>query len=472
MAQILFRFKILVFLLLIGVPEAYASSSFRLPEYQKFELSNGLTVFLMPQKKVPMLHVSIAIQGGSAADGADHPGLADFTVNAISLGSKSYSKDDIEEMLDFHGANLSQGSLKDYSLVEISLASKDVSKLLPMLADVVRNPTFPSKEVSKLKALTIANLTKARESPGELADPFFDKLVFGGHPYGTPTAGTPRSVRRLAVQDLKSYHSRFFSPHQMAISVVGDFEAPNLKSLIERAFSDWTSKESQDLSDNSRKKSMEVPKESRLLMINKNDAGETTFRIGGYGITRTNKDWVPLYVLNTALGGRFTSLLNDALRVKSGLTYGAKSGFDSMRDGGTFAIESFTATENTFKALDLALDTYRKFLSDGIDGKTLDSAKAYVKGQFPPKYETMANLSHLLMESWIYGLPEKWIDSFEDDVDSVTPEVTRALITTYFPQKNLDIVLIGKTAELRRGLKKYGRVIEKEIIEAEDARVF
>ena len=258
----------------------------------------------------------------------------------------------------------------------------------------------------------------------------------------------------------------------MAISVVGDFESQNLKLLIEKAFSDWPSKKSVELADIHRNKISETSKESRLLMINKNDAGETTFRIGGYGITRANKDWVPLYVINTALGGRFTSLLNDALRVKSGLTYGAKSGFDSVRDGGTFAIESFTATENTFKALDLALDTYRKFLSDGLDAKTLDSAKAYVKGQFPPKYETMASLSHVLVESWIYGLSDKWIDNFEYEVDSITPEATRALITTYFPKNKLDIVLIGKTTVLRGGLKKYGRVIEKEIIEAEDAREF
>lgn len=152
----------------------------------------------------------------------------------------------------------------------------------------------------------------------------------------------------------------------------------------------------------------------RVWLVNKSDATETTFLIGGPGIARNDPDYVPLQVLNTIIGGRFTFWLNDELRVNSGLTYGARSEFATLAQTGTFAISSFTALPRTEPALDLALKTYQRLWDNGIDAATLESAKAYVKGQFPPRFETSVALSGLLGEMFVSDVDRAQIDNFHE----------------------------------------------------------
>ncbi len=206
-----------------------------------------------------------------------------------------------------------------------------------------------------------------------------------------------------------------------------------------------------------------VPTEARVLLVDKPDASEATFYIGGPGVAVTNEDRVGLQVVNTILGGRFTSWLNDELRVNAGLTYGARSGFISYASGGLFRITTFTRTATTFEAIDLALKTYNRLWDQGIDAETLASAKAYVKGQFPPRYETSGQLAGLLGQMQFYGYDESFINDFETRVNSLTVAGTRRLIDTYFPHDNLQFVVIGKGEAIRDGLTKYGAVTEVEI---------
>jgi DNA-directed RNA polymerase len=209
----------------------------------------------------------------------------------------------------------------------------------------------------------------------------------------------------------------------------------------------------------------------RVLLVDKSDSRETTFRIGGLGVPADSPDWTELQVLNTILGGRFTSLLNEELRVKSGLTYGARSRFAGMRSSGAFAISSFTATENTEKAVDLALKTYMGFVKNGVDAATLDSAKAYIKGLFPPRYETTDALSGFLIEMWTYKLSDAVINDFEKEVNSLTLDRANELIRKYFPSENLDILLIGQAAKIQDVASKYGRVIKTDMTSAQEGRL-
>jgi predicted Zn-dependent peptidase len=202
---------------------------------------------------------------------------------------------------------------------------------------------------------------------------------------------------------------------------------------------------------------------ARVLLVNKPDAIETTFLIGGAGIARNDPDYVQLQVVNTVLGGRFTSWLNDELRVNSGLTYGANSQFATLAQTGTFAISSFTALPKTEAALALAHKTYQRLWDKGIDAATLASAKAYVKGQFPPRYETSEQLASLLGDMYANRVDRAQIDNFTRDVDSLTPEKAKALVDKHFPRKQLQTVLVGKAEAIRAIAKTYGEVSEIEI---------
>jgi predicted Zn-dependent peptidase len=450
---------------LLTLTSAVKAEPFKLPAYESYSLPNGIQIYLMPQKEVPLLHVTVGIQSGSALDGAQF-GLASFTGDALNMGTKNYSKDRLEDIFDFHGAYFSSSIDQDFTTVEMSLAAKDVDKLLPIFSEIVMTPTFPEKEVAKLREQAVSALKKAKESPNQVADQFFNRLVFDQHPYGTPLTGTPKAIGKLTRNDLQKFHAHAYRPQYAAVSMVGALDIPTMKKLVEKNFGAWAAGTSTLRPTPSVK--TEGKGAGRVLLVNKDDASETTFRIGGMGVKRDDQDWISLQVLNTILGGRFTSLLNEELRVKTGLTYGARSRFEGFKNSGTFSIASFTATENTDKALDLALKTYQGFVKAGIDEATLNSAKAYVKGQFPPRYETSAALSSLLVEMWVYKLSDLVINKFEAEVDNLTATRANELIKKHFPADKLDILLIGQASKIQDIAQRYGRVIKTDITTAQE----
>jgi predicted Zn-dependent peptidase len=202
---------------------------------------------------------------------------------------------------------------------------------------------------------------------------------------------------------------------------------------------------------------------AKVLLVNKGDAKETTFIIGGPGVPRSNPDYVAMEVVNTVFGGRFTSWLNDELRVNTGLTYGASSSFSRLKNAGTFQISTFTALKNTEAAIDKSLEVLNKLHTTGIDERTLTSAKNYVKGGFPPRYETSGQLANLLTQMFWYGFDESFINNFQKNVDELTVAKAKEIVAKYYPKNNLQFVLVGKADDIRKIAAKYGTVAEVQI---------
>ena len=168
-------------------------------------------------------------------------------------------------------------------------------------------------------------------------------------------------------------------------------------------------------------------------------------------------------VINTVFGGRFTSWLNDELRVNTGLTYGARSNFTRLKNSGSFGISTFTATKNTEAAIDKSIEVLNRLHEKGIDQETLTSARNYVKGGLPPKYETSGQLSGLLTSMFWYGFDESFINNFQKNVDELNVEKSKAIIARHFPKNNLQFVLVGKAADIKKIAEKYGKVTVVEI---------
>jgi zinc protease len=201
------------------------------------------------------------------------------------------------------------------------------------------------------------------------------------------------------------------------------------------------------------------------LLINKEDAKETTFFIGAPGISRNNPDFVAIDVVNTLFGGRFTSMLNDELRVNTGLTYGASSRWSPLKNAGSFYITTFTAGKTTEAALDTAISVLNKLHSRGVDEQSLTSARNYVKGQFPPRYETSGQLAGLLTQMFWYKFDESFINNFQKNVDGLTVARAKEIIANYFPKDKLQFVMVGKSADIKKIAEKYGPVTEVQISE-------
>jgi zinc protease len=449
--------------LLLGLALSIQSiaQDYKLPPYEKFKLKNGLTVYLMEQHEVPMMNVSVILPAGAIYDG-EKAGLASLTASGLKYGTRNYPKARLDEELDFIGASVNTSASKESAGLSAKFAVKDKDKVLEIIKELLTEPVFDTVEFAKEKKRVLVGLEQAKESPRSVIGSYFDKFLYGDHVYGNVVQGKVSTVSAITVDDLKKFYKENYVPAGSAIAIVGDFNAKEMKALATKLFSAWQGKQT---GVNLASKPLPVPQANRVLLVNKDDAKETTFYIGAPGISRNNPDYVSIEVVNTLFGGRFTSMLNDELRVNTGLTYGASSRFIPLKNGGSFVITTFTASKTTEPAIDKAIEVLNKLHQNGIDETSLASAKNYVKGQFPPRYETSGQLAGLLTQMFWYNFDESFINNFQKNVDGLTVEKAKEIIARYFPKDKLQFVMVGKSAEIKKIAEKYGPVTEVQIKE-------
>ncbi len=455
--------QLFVLSILLGTSTTYIfAQGYKLPQYQKFKLPNGLTIYLAEQKEVPVISVSAIIPAGAIYD-INQAGLASLTASALKHGTKNYSRAKFDEELDFLGASISTYASKESAGLSSKFAAKDKVKVLGMIKELLLEPAFNVDEFEKEKKRTLQQLDQQKESPRGVLPAYFDKFMYGDHVYGNIIQGKKSTISPLTITDVKNFYANNYLPEGSAISVVGDFNVVEMKATLTALFSSWKTGTIKKV--NFAAFPIKNPTTNRVLLINKDDARETTFYIGAPGISRNNADYIAIDVVNTLFGGRFTSMLNDELRVNTGLTYGAGSRFSPLKNAGTFAISTFTALKTTEAAIDKALEVLNNLHKKGIDEKGLASAKNYVKGQFPPRFETSNQLAGLLTQMFWYGFDESFINNFEKNVDGLTLPKAKEIIANYFPKDKLQFVLVGKSADIKSIVQKYGPVTEVQIKE-------
>ncbi len=436
------------------------AQDFKLPAYQQFTLKNGLKVYLVEQHEVPTISVSVIMPAGAIYDG-EKAGLASLTATALKHGTKNFPKSLLDEELDFIGASVNTYASKESAGLSATFAAKDRNKVLNIIQELLTAPVFDTAEFAKEKSRTLVQLEQAKESPRAVIGSYFDKFLYGDHVYGNIINGTVNTVSGLSTSDLEKFYKTNYIPNGSAIAIAGDFNSKEMKDVVTKLFSGW--KKGNQTSTDQAKQTISKPVNNRVLLINKDDAKETTFYIGAPGISRNNPDYVSIEVINTLFGGRFTSMLNDELRVNTGLTYGARSGFTPLKNGGSFAISTFTAKETTEQAIDKALEVLETLHKNGVDETSLTSAKNYVKGQFPPRYETSSQLASLMTQMFWYKFDESFINNFQNNVDGLTMAKAKEIIATYFPKDKLQFVMVGRSADIKKLVEKYGSVTEVEI---------
>ncbi|MBA2501121.1 MAG: insulinase family protein [Chitinophagaceae bacterium] len=437
-----------------------SAQDFKLPAYQQFTLKNGLKVFLVEQHEVPTISVSVIMPAGAIYDG-EKAGLASLTATALKHGTKNFPKALLDEELDFIGASVNTYASKESAGLSATFAAKDRNKVLNIIQELLTAPVFDTAEFSKEKSRTLVQLEQAKESPRAVIGSYFDKFLYGDHVYGNIISGTVNTVSGLSTKDLQNFYAINYIPNGSAIAIAGDFNSKEMKDAVTKLFSGW--KKGNQSGTDMAKQTISKPVNNRVLLINKDDAKETTFYIGAPGISRNNPDYVSVEVINTLFGGRFTSMLNDELRVNTGLTYGARSGFSPLKNGGSFSISTFTAKETTEQAIDKALEVLQALHQKGVDETSLTSAKNYVKGQFPPRYETSSQLASLMTQMFWYNFDESFINNFQKNVDGLTVTKAKEIIATYFPKDKLQFVMVGRSADIKKLVEKYGPVTEVEI---------
>jgi zinc protease len=445
--------RILTFLIAVAALAAQ-NPGVRLPESTRVVLENGVTLDLAPQAGVPLVSVTATVKGGAESDPAGRAGLAHITAELLRRGAGARNADRFSEDLDFIGADYSAEVDAQSTGVSMEFLAKDADRALDLLADAVLRPTFPEAEVKKALSEGVEQAKAVKDSPMDAASVYYQAFFFGpGHPYGHAARGDELSLPRIRRDDITAYHARMYAGANLIVTAAGDFDAAAMRARLAKAFGAAPAGKAYEWQRDKAPAAGEGP---RLLLVDKPDATQTYFWIGGAGIHRTHPDRVAVWIINTLFGDRFTSMLNDELRVNSGLTYGAVSRFDRNRLPGRLSIFSYTRSEDTVKAIDLALDVLRRLREKGISAEQLASAKAYIKGVYPTEnLETSDQIASTLADLELFGLPRAEIDGLFARVDAVTLEQANAAIQKHFGAGALTFTLVGPAAKIRDGVKKY-----------------
>jgi predicted Zn-dependent peptidase len=439
---------------------AALSAQVRLPRYSRQVLSNGAVIDLLPRPGVPLVSVRVLVKGGVESNPAGLDGLASVTADLLRRGTLSRTAERFSGQLDAIGATFSTRVDEQSTILTMEFMRKDTATALDLLADAVLRPAFPEEQVRKALAERTDASRALKDSPMSAAAQYYQVFYFGpGHPYGHPLAGDEVSLQRITREAIAGYHARMYSGANLIVVAAGDFEGAGMATALAAAFSGLPAGKPYQWQPAPPPSSSSGP---RLLLVDKPDARQTYFWIGSPGITRTNPDRVPLWLVNTLFGGRFTSMLNEELRVKSGLTYGASSRVDENRLPGRITMASYTQTDSTEKAIGLALDVLKRLRENGITAEQLASVKAYVEGMFPPdRLETSAQLAAAIGELELFGLDRGEIDDLFARIDGVTLPQANAVAKKYFGAGDLVFVVVGNAAKIRDIAGKYApRVVE------------
>jgi predicted Zn-dependent peptidase len=434
----------------------------RLPPYTREILPNGTVVYLAPRTGVPLVSFRVLVKGGDESEPAQLAGLSATTAELLRRGTGQRTAAEIAEEIDGLGGVLNAGSDRQAAMVNAEFLKKDFDRGLAIVADTVLRPSFPAAEVTKTLARQADALKSLRDNPFAINSYFRSFFFGGGHPYGR--VPDEASLDRIRRDDILAQHKRMYVGRNLVVIVAGDVDAAAAKARVAEAFGaapagtayQWT--EDHPPARNSA---------SRVLLIDKPDATQTYFIIAQPGVRRSTPDRVPLLLVNTLFGGRFTSMINDALRVSSGLTYGANCQVEYSRLTGALYINTYTRTDSTTQAIDMALDVLKRVHEKGITAEQLASAKAYVKGTYPPSHlQTSDQIATALGEMELYGLGRDEVDEFFARVDAVTLDRANAVIRQYYRGDNLSFVLLGNAAKIREAAAKYGTVVERNIRQA------
>ncbi len=438
-----------------------APAGVRLPTFERFTLANGAEVALAVRRDTPLVSMVVVVRGGALADPDGREGTTSLLADLMQKGAGARDAAQFAEAIEGAGGELGLSAGPESLSLGASFLSRDVPLMIELAADALLRPRLDPAEFAKARDLAVQSIVAARDGdPRALLGTYGNAWLFRGHELGRPVDGSEESLAAVTLEDLRRQYEAQLRGDRLIITMVGDLDAADVRRRLEQAFGALP----RAAAPAPAARAAARTEGRRVLLVDKPGATQTYFWLGNVGASRTDPERTAQTVVNTVFGGRYTSMLNTELRVRSGLTYGATSRFDRLSQPGAFAISSYTATPTTAQALDLALATLDRLHADGIDPATLASARNYLLGQFPPTLETNGALAGRIADLLFHGLGTDDVDAYAERILAVDEEAVRRTIARTFPtSRDLAVVLIGDAAAIREMARRYGPVTEMKI---------
>jgi zinc protease len=430
-------------------PEVKSEISFSLPKPNELLLENGLRVVFIKHNKLPLVRLNLMLNAGSKYDPENKNGLSYLTSLVMDEGADGMNALQLSDEFDMLGSSFNVSTDNDLINLSLQTLSENFDRSLELFSKVLLKPSFNDDDFNREKKKLITRIMQSKDEPDYLADQIFDRVVLGkSNSYSSPVSGYEETVESISVDEIKSHYAKFFSPSNSALIVVGDLDQNGLERLLNKYLSDWKNVRN----DFSFSISSAEPCK-KIYLHHKSDSVQTEIRVGHITPLRNQKDFFQRYLLNTILGGQFTSRINLNLRERNGYTYGATSRFQYFKDTAFFEASTSVGIENTANALKEILFELDN-IHNGVSDKELDFAKSSITKKFPLNFETYRQIASGVAGKILYNLPDNYFDTYIHNINSVSKVDVDKAAKEFIMNDKLTIVLVGDKNLLLQKLRE------------------
>ena len=446
-------------------PASSAPKAARVPPVVERKLSNGLTIASVERKAVPLVTIQLLVKSGASEEAPAKAGLADITASMLTKGTKTRSATQVAEAIEFLGGTINSGAGWNSWFVSVTVTSDKVDQAMAILADVVLNPKFDQKELDLLKSQTLDELTNNLKQPSFLANYVASKYSFGEHPAG----GTPDSIKGMTRDDIVAFHTANFRPDDAVLIFTGDIAPGSAEAISQKAFGTWKS----SAGSRSQPQVVSMPAarngaSQTILVVDLPKSGQAavTYAKPLMSVGRKSNVYYPAQVLNSVLGGGYSSRLNYEIRIKRGLSYGAGSSFAWRPSSSDFSTRTQTKNESAAEVVGLVLDEVKKLGETSVGNEELVPRKSVLTGNFGRNLETTAGLATAVGELYAFGIPTSELNAYVTSVNGVSDSEIKS-----FASGNLsrgDIIIVGDYSVFKDDLAKRFPKTSVDVIKADD----
>jgi zinc protease len=423
----------------------------RIPPVERFTLAGGLPVIVVANHDVPIVNLQLLMHGGSGALRRGEAGLAAMTSRLLDEGTATRSSMEIGGAFEQLGAAFYSTAGFDTNEVELNVLSARLPEALDLFAEVVIGPTFPDVELDRIRQERLARIVQELDDPRALATHSFARVVFGeGHPWGNPLIGTPRTLERLERADVVRFHRQHFHANGATLIAAGDVTADRLEAMLARTMGAWEGRTTPQRA---------IPNpppltSPRLCVVHRPDAPQSEVRVGRVAVSRETDDYFALTVMNTILGGSFTSRLNANLREGKGYTYGAGSGFSMRRSPGPFVAQASVHTPVTAEAVVEIRAELRRMGEELVPEEELERAKRYVALRLPQRFESASDITARLSEIVLYELGDDYFAKYVERIMDVKADDVQRVAEQHVNPDRMVVVVAGDQEAVQGPLER------------------
>ncbi|HEX9983889.1 MAG TPA: pitrilysin family protein [Thermoanaerobaculia bacterium] len=425
-------------------PAPSAPREAKIPQPVERTLENGLRVIVIPKPDVPLVASRLLFKTGAEADPAGREGLAALTSSVLTTGTKTRTAEQIARGIEALGATLDASAGWDNSTIDVSVLSSNFTNAMTFVADVARNPTFAKDEFDRERAQAIDAVQVSLQEPRPLAGLVASRVLFGSSPYAHAVSGTPVSLDRIKREELSKFHSSYYRPDNAVWIVGGDVKADAVFELAQKLFGSWPRGTAPKAATEAAE--TQAAAGPRVVVIDMPEAGQAAVIVNRRGIRRSDPLLYQALVTNSVLGGGYSARLNQEIRIKRGLSYGAGSSFDPRREVGPFMATTQTKNESAAEVVGIIADEMKRLSQSDVPEAELTPRKAVLIGGFAQSLETSEGIVDRVSTLALHGMPLTDINKYISSVQAVSAEDVRKFASANFGS-DANVVIVGNASQ-------------------------